>query len=303
MKLNLRQIEVFRAIMVTGSISGAARLLSVSQPAISRLLAYTEDRIKMQLFERVKGRVQPTPEALRLFAEVEAVYRGVLRVNDLAQELQRRSTGVLRIVASPSIAQVIVPMAIGRFRKLYPDIFIEMESLTLRDLVERVRSGRADLGFTGMPVDDPTISVEEIAEGRISVICRRDHPLAAFDEVPVAALSPHDVIGYHSETPYGSIVAKAIAQSGVDITFDTVVRFSPIACALVQAGAGVAIADNFVISGNAAFPDLVARPLAPAMPMFISALQSRLQPTSRLASQFVTVARIAAGLRGHAPDP
>ena len=95
MKLNLRQIEMFRAIMITGSVSGAARMLSVSQPAISRLLAYTEDRLKMRLFERVKGRVQPTPEARRLFAEVEDVHRGVLRINDLAQELQRRGTGAL----------------------------------------------------------------------------------------------------------------------------------------------------------------------------------------------------------------
>ncbi len=71
MRLNLRQIEVFRAIMITGSISGAARLLSVSQPAISRLLAYTEDRLALRLFERVRGRVQPTPEARRLFQEVD----------------------------------------------------------------------------------------------------------------------------------------------------------------------------------------------------------------------------------------
>ena len=57
MPLNLRQIEVFRAIMISGSISGAARLLSVSQPAISRLLAYTEDGLKLKLFERISGRV------------------------------------------------------------------------------------------------------------------------------------------------------------------------------------------------------------------------------------------------------
>ena len=93
MRFNLRQIEVFRAVMVTGSISGAARLLAVSQPAISRLLAYTEDRLGLKLFERIKGRVQPTPEARRLFAEVDQVHQGVLRVNNLAQELRERGTG------------------------------------------------------------------------------------------------------------------------------------------------------------------------------------------------------------------
>ena len=55
MQLNLRQIEVFRAIMLTGSISGAAKLLNVSQPAVSRLIAYTESRVGLMLFERIKG--------------------------------------------------------------------------------------------------------------------------------------------------------------------------------------------------------------------------------------------------------
>lgn len=294
MRFNLRQIEVFRAIMVTGSISGAARMLSVSQPAISRLLSYTEDRLQMKLFERVKGRVQPTPEARRLFTEVEEVHDRILRINDLAQELRRHSTGSLHIISSPSIAQVFVPMVIGRFRQIYRDIFIELEILTLRELVERVRTGRADLGFTGMPVDDPTIVAERITEGRMSVICRHDHPLAAMAEVPISALVGHDVIGYHSQTPYGDIAARAITQSGVDIPFNTVVRFSPTACALVQAGTCVAIGDDFVIGWRGAFPELVARPLSPAMPMFISALQSRLEPASRLALQFTKLAKSVA---------
>lgn len=63
MRINLRQIEVFRAIMMTGSISGAAKLLNVSQPAISRLISYTETRVGLVLFERIKGRLYPTPEA------------------------------------------------------------------------------------------------------------------------------------------------------------------------------------------------------------------------------------------------
>ena len=296
MKLNLRQIEMFRAIMITGSISGAARMLSVSQPAISRLLAYTEDRLKMRLFERVKGRVQPTPEARRLFAEVEDVHRGVLRVNDLAQELQRRGIGALHVVSSPSIAQSIVPAAIGRFRHLYPDVFVEMEILTLRELVDRVRVGRADVGITGMPVDDPTITTKTLTEGRMSVICRRDHPLAALPGVPMAMLTEYPVIGYHSQTPYGDIAVKALEANGVEIAFDTVVRFSPAACALVQAGVGVAIADDFVVHGDAAFPDLVARPLLPEIPLVMSALYSSLEPPSRLADQFIAaVAAVMAG--------
>src|SRR3546814_17260281 len=71
MSLNLRQIEVFRAVMSTGSISGASKVLHVSQPAVSRLLSYTETRVGFPLFERIKGRLYATPEAKRLFREVD----------------------------------------------------------------------------------------------------------------------------------------------------------------------------------------------------------------------------------------
>ena len=111
MLLNLRQIEVFRAIMLTGSISKAAQLLNVSQPAISRLLSYTESRIGLVLFERIKGRLYPTPEARRLYQVVEQVHNSVQRVNEVATDLIEKRHGSLHIAVSPSLGQTLIPMA------------------------------------------------------------------------------------------------------------------------------------------------------------------------------------------------
>ena len=115
MQLNLRQIEVFRAVMTTGSISGAAKLLFVSQPAVSRLLSHTEQRLGFALFERIKGRLYPTPESRQLFREVETVYAGVRRVGELASELSERRSGILHLVSSPSIGHMLVSLTISRF--------------------------------------------------------------------------------------------------------------------------------------------------------------------------------------------
>lgn len=191
MRLNLRQIEVFRAIMITGSISGAARLLSVSQPAISRLLAYTEDRLALRLFERVRGRVQPTPEARRLFQEVDQVHQGVVRVNELAEELRERGTGSVRIVASPSVGQTLVPDAIARLRERFPDLRVEFEVLTILEIIAKVVAGRADLGVSILPVDEPTLDMEVLTEGRLMVIMPRDHALARLRVVRPADLAPY----------------------------------------------------------------------------------------------------------------
>ena len=132
--LNLRQIEVFRAIMMAGSISGAGRMLHVSQPAVSRVLALTETRLGYRLFERVKSRLSPTAEARRLYAEVEQVYGGIQRVNDLAASLGQSGAGMLKIVASASYGQRLVPMALGRFRDRNADARVDYRSVTFDEL-------------------------------------------------------------------------------------------------------------------------------------------------------------------------
>jgi DNA-binding transcriptional LysR family regulator len=288
MRFNLRQIEVFRAVMVTGSISGAARLLAVSQPAISRLLAYTEDRLGMKLFERVKGRVQPTPEARRLFAEVDQVHQGVLRVNNLAQELRERGTGGMHVVASPSVGQAIVPEAICHFRHQFPDVRVEFEILTLQELVARVGASRVDLGLSVLPVHEPTIADAVIMNGGLRVIFRRGHELAKLSEITPSDLTPYSLIGYGPQTPYGLHIERALAASGTSLRFDTVVRFTPVACSLVQAGAGIGIVDEFVIRGGT-WPEIEERPFVPHTQMHVHLVTSRLEPLSRVAQAFTKI--------------
>lgn len=285
MRFNLRQIEVFRAVMVTGSISGAARLLSVSQPAISRLLAYTEDRLGMKLFERVKGRVQPTPEARRLFAEVDQVHQGVLRVNNLAQELRERGTGGMHIVASPSVGQAIVPEAIRHFRRQFPDVRVEFEILTLQELITRVGANRVDLALSVLPVDEPTMADSVIMNGGLRVIFRRGHELGKLKEITPEDLVPYSLIGYGPQTPYGMHIERALSESGAVLRFDTIVRFTPVACSLVQAGAGVGLVDEFVIRGGT-WPEIESRPFVPHTKMQVHLVTSRLEPLSRVAQAF-----------------
>ena len=291
MALNLRQIEVFRAIMITGSISGAARPLSVSQPAISRLLAYTEDRLALRLFERVRGRVQPTPEAKRLFREVEHIHEGVTRVNALAEELRERGAGALRVAASPSVGEALVPEAIVRLRERFANLRVEFEILTLPEVIAKVRAGRADLGVTILPVDEPTLNVEVLAEGRLMAIMPIDHALAAARVVKAADLARAGAfIGFSPQTPYGDLVARALARKQKAPAIDLVVRFTPVACALAQAGAGVAVVDEFVLRGNA-WPKIAARPLSPAFTVAARLVTPRFEPLSRTARAFCDLLR------------
>ncbi len=112
--LTLRQIEVARAVMVTGTIAGAARLLNVSAPGISRLMKYTEASLGFRLFDRRAGRLVPSEQARHVFAQINAVFD---KVEDLRFVLERTQGGAgqeLLIGSVPSISHVMVPRAIDR---------------------------------------------------------------------------------------------------------------------------------------------------------------------------------------------
>ena len=164
MSMNLRQIEVFRAVMSTGSISGAAQMLHVSQPAVSRLLSYTEGKIGFALFERIKGRLYATPEAKRLFREVEGVYAGVQRVNELAHELAERRRGFLHVMSSPSIGQWLIPQAISNFRVGHADVHVTLSFQNYAQVKDRLLDLKADVGVVILPMEHPNLEVTPVGK-------------------------------------------------------------------------------------------------------------------------------------------
>ena len=97
MGMNLRQMEVFRAVMVSGGVNSAATLLHVSPPAISKVLAQAAKSSGLTLFERIRGRLIPTPEAQQLYEEIDKLWQGVEAVRDISQELAEPQRATLRL--------------------------------------------------------------------------------------------------------------------------------------------------------------------------------------------------------------
>src|SRR3989442_5579155 len=99
--MTLRQVEVIRAVMVTGTIGGAARLLNVSAPGISRLVKYTEKSLGVRFFKRQNGRYFPTTEAQNIFEQINGVYKK--RSEEHTSELQSRPHIVCRLLLEKKI--------------------------------------------------------------------------------------------------------------------------------------------------------------------------------------------------------
>ena len=290
MGLNLRQIEVFRAVMITGSIRGAAQLLFVSQPAVSRLLSHTESRIGFALFERIRGRLHATPEAKKLFAQVEDLFGGIQRINALARELAEHHEGILHLVASPSIGHLIVPMAIAEFRQSHPLVKQVFHYLGREPLIERLLNRQADMAVTIQPIVHPNLEMEILGQGRMLCICPYNHPLASRATLQMEDLQPYPFIGYDRVSPFGAMVRQLVDEAGIGLHTLIEAGSPQNACALVQAGAGIALVDEFSAKswGTSKF---VMRPLANAPLLNATLIRLRTEPLSQLAQEFVTVMR------------
>jgi DNA-binding transcriptional LysR family regulator len=286
MQLNLRQIEVFRALMVAGSISGAAKLLYISQPGVSRMIAHIESRLGLVLFERIKGRLYPTPEARRLFVEVDAVYQGVQRVNEIANDLVERTTGTLRLVVSPSLGQTLIPMALAKFHQRFPNVKVNVATQVSTQLIQTLLMQQADVGVAMFPLDHPNLQARAIYEDHLVAMLPAHHPLASRKELHIRDLVDLELIGYARDTPFGHLIEKMFNAEDLALRLAIEVRLTHTACAMVQAGIGVAVADEIAVLGRV-WPDVVVRPLLPDAFIEVNVIQARYQPLSRVAQDFI----------------
>lgn len=272
--------------MLTGSISGAAKLLHVSQPAVSRLISYTEQRLGLSLFERIKGRLYPTPEARRLFTEVNVVYQGVQRVNEVADDLIENRMGHLRIACSPNLGQSLIPRAIALFYERFPDVRIILHTLLPNILLQAVLTQQVDMGIAFMQETHPNVQIRPIHENRIVAALPVGHPLAQRDTLHVRDLVDQPFIGYGSDIPFGQLVRKMFVDADCTLRIKTEVQQAHVACALVQAGVGIALIDELTIGGPA-WSNMVVRPVEPAVAAPVSVIHAMLEPLSRTAQAFI----------------
>ncbi|MGB6155889.1 MAG: LysR substrate-binding domain-containing protein [Castellaniella sp.] len=285
--MNLKQIHTFRAIMVTGSVSSAAKLLFVSQPAVSRLLAHTEQQLGYPLFERIKGRLYPTSEARLLFDEVQSVYQGITRISTLATQLGEKKQGLLGIVSSPSLGHGLMPQCIQRFTAQHPEIHIRLRSLTYDALVRSILDGECEVGLLFMPVTHPNLTATRV--GSIPLVCvlPSQHPLAIQPVIDLSQLQDQPLVAYRSGSPLAKVLTRMFGDDHAPEHILIEVDTQQNVCDLVAQGIGAGIVDQAVAMAAARRNDqLLVRPLKQRHTLELYLASSRYEPLSLLARAF-----------------
>ena len=286
--MQLRHLEVFHAIMLTGTITSAAKLLNISQPAATRLLLRAEDQLGYRLFDRVKGRLVATREGQVLHAESERIISGLENLRKLSRNLGAATSGHLRIAAAPALCVDLIPLAIARFRQKHADVSFEVETRQYADLVRVVLNHEVDLGIGFDIQSHPGLDLQPIAAAQFYGIA----PKALENRLPAALklewFRKHPFIGLRSDDPLGAAFSAAVKLSGVDLHPIVEVKTNQIALSLVSRGVGAAIVDQYTAAAHD--PALVVtRPLSPQIDFAVHTLRAKHQPASVLARKFIAM--------------
>ena len=285
MSLRFRQLQAFHAIVETGTVTGAAEQLGISQPGISNLLSQLERQTRLKLFERSKGRLVPTPEAGVLFQEVDTVVRGLDHVAQAVLDLQNTQAGQLQVASQHALSFGFMPRIIARFAQDRPDMSISFQSQYSTKIQEWVLSGLFEIGICEMPLIHDALDCHPIHVETLLAI-PDDSPLAQHDVLTPALLEEQPFIVMGPDHMTHRRTREAFHNAGIPLRTKVHTHLFKNILSFVQEGMGVAILDPFSLEFDAG-SGFVTRRFRPTILMDLAVVTSKARPMSALGRQFL----------------
>lgn len=290
MDIQHRHIEVFRAVMTAGSVTGAAALLHTSQPTLSRDLARLEQLLGYALFERERGRLKATARARALFDEVERSFQGLARVIERAQALGRDEGAELTVLSLPALSHALLPGALAALLSAHPDARIDITPAEPPLLDAWMAEQRFDLGLAEQATPLPGVRVEPVLEADEVAVLPAGHALASRKRLALQDFDAQDFISLAAEDPYRREIDARFDAVSVQRRLRLQTHSAVAVCELVRAGLGVAIV-NPLTAAACAGDGLVVRPLAVSIPYRVSALIPLHRPAQPLVDSLLSALR------------
>lgn len=242
--MKLRHIEVFHAVYITGSVSGAARALSVSQPTISKILRYAEDQLGFELFEREGGRLSPTEKGIKLFDKIEPLFETMNELTRYTRRLAEEKSGHLRFAMTPAFGLEVAPSAIADFSKANPNVTLEAETLHANQLVKAMLNNETDIGLVFDAPKSPGLKSDTIGKTHFVCVTPKNASLEIGRTLHVENLNKLPLITLNSKSILGQVLNRKIADTFKSpINSPITVETYHLAKRLVKQGAGIAIID------------------------------------------------------------
>ena len=289
MNISFRQLQAFREVMRSGSVSEAARILGRTQPAVSALIANLEAELELKLFHRQRGRMEPTPEARFFQGEAEAILDRLALSTRTMHEIGALTKGRLNIACLPMASGMMMPQLLGDFLADKPEVKASLMMRASSVVVEWISSQQYDIGLAETPQPNPTLLAEEFA---LECVCAllADDPLAAREVITARDLSGRPMAALQEGHPNLAATAQAFADHGADFVHRFELRTFQPALTLVAQGLCACICDPITAAGYVKTRlgprPVVFRRFRPEVVLSVSLLQPAHRAPSGLAEAF-----------------
>ena len=285
--LRLRQLEALHAVSQKGTVSRAAEMLGISQPATSRLLANLTSELGFTLYHRKDGRLILTQEARYLLPEISRVLDSMKYISEMGRDIPRRQAGHLRIACLPGFATSHLPELVSKFLKHRSDVTVTLEPDRPERILEWIIGEQYDCGITEGFEEHPAVESQTIAVRSVCIF-PKGHRLEALKEITPSDLVGEKMIHDRKDSTFYRAVVDAFASVGE--TFKPIVetRQFTCACELVSHGTGVSIVSE-LDARNYETRDVSFRPFLPNVPHHLSLLRPIHKPPSMLTLEFLSM--------------
>ncbi len=255
--------------MLTGSMTGGGRFLSISQPAVTRLIRELEEDLKLELFAREGSHILPTPQARALFKEVERHFAGTEKIREAAYAIRDFKCSRIKVAANLSISLTCLPAAVARFKRLYPQSVISVRSGVSAEIIDLVSSGSVDIGFAAVQPGRRDVGTVPLEAAQWYCMIPSGHPLASLSQVAPKDLHGVDFLSVGPSSMSRHALDAILQAAGALPRVQLEAQYSVTAASFVCQGLGVALVDPLAAS-HFQSPQVVLKPFAPAIPYVLS---------------------------------
>ncbi|KIC07633.1 LysR family transcriptional regulator [Leisingera sp. ANG-M1] len=290
MKITFKQVDAFRTVVSTGTVTEAAAMLGISQPAVSRLISDFETEVGFPLFQRSGRVLVPTEEARLLVEEVRQAVSGMEHIKESAAAIGKFGHARLSLVVTPGVSSQLAPDLIGEFAAAHPDAMARMEIAPSDDAVEWMVSQNYDFGITTTEPANPSFESMVIKDNDVYCVVPPFHPLAQKTIVHARDLAGENFISYMPSSRFRFEVDQFFEAKQIERRMQYETRTTDVICRLVARGLGVS-----VVGSSAEYlrtiSDCVALPFAAPLSFRAVLFWSKNKPMSAVGETFLDIAR------------
>lgn len=260
--MNLNQLKIFYLAAKHGSLSAAADVLCITQPAVTKGIQRLQEHYDIRLFNRFGKKMALTDAGEALYGIAESIFEMEHQAEESIRDFQQRKKGFIRILSSESFGSYYLPFIINRFSKANPRIRISVDLLPTELIVEKTAALGNDLGFISYPVPHNKLFIREILEDSYQIIVPPGHPFALKSVVEPEDLAGQPVIVHEKGSAPRKNTEEFVRKHGVNISIVLELSNNEAMKTAVEEGVGIAVITRLVVSKEIRMGTLKAIPLS-----------------------------------------